>query len=229
MSEDNTLFEAMSVFATITQAAELTSNEVALFHTLLSTWNSARRPTVIEQWARNTRQASGVSERSLPDARNKLIQRGVIFYSKEGNRSVPRYSLNAIFNLPSPFLPTPIPAINDSKRVSKPVVKVQVNRYSYQEEEKEEGKTSAIKRPSMQEFIAYCIPKLKTINDDWTSDRATKASTLKFETYVADKWKDGNGKPIKNWKTKAINSLKFEKPWTYGSEEPSSKNLFKIT
>ena len=37
-----------------------------------------------------------------------------------------------------------------------------------------------------------------------------------FETYVEDGWKDGFGRPIKNWKNKAKNCLTAKKPWNYG-------------
>ena len=78
---------------------------------------------------------------------------------------------------------------------------------------KKEGK---FKPPTESGFIAYAVEKLAEVNSDWDKVRATKAAKLKFETYVSDGWKDGYGKDIKNWKTKAMNSLKHEKPWNYG-------------
>ena len=73
--------------------------------------------------------------------------------------------------------------------------------------------------PQGEEFVSYCVTKLEELNPEWTKGRATKAARLKYETYREAGWKDGNGKAIKNWKTKALNSLKFEKPWSYGTDE----------
>lgn len=35
---------------------------------------------------------------------------------------------------------------------------------------------------------------------------------LKYDSWVVNGWKDGNGKPIKNWKSKALNTLKYINP-----------------
>lgn len=78
------------------------------------------------------------------------------------------------------------------------------------------GKRKTIKRPRVEEVVEYISPKLKEINPDWTDETAKKAIELKFETFVSDGWKDGNGKEIKNWKIKFQNCLKFERPWNYG-------------
>ena len=80
-------------------------------------------------------------------------------------------------------------------------------------------KTSRQAFPEVDEFVNYCVMKLEELNPEWTKGRSTKAARLKYETYREAGWKDGNGKAIKNWKTKALNSLKFEKPWSYGTDE----------
>jgi len=74
-------------------------------------------------------------------------------------------------------------------------------------------------KPSVDEFIKYLTKKLPTINPEWTEERAIRASKSRHETYVSDGWKDGHGKTIKNWKTKAVNAIKHEKPWSYGNAE----------
>ena len=35
---------------------------------------------------------------------------------------------------------------------------------------------------------------------------------LKYDSWVVNGWKDGNGKQIKNWKSKALNTLKYINP-----------------
>jgi hypothetical protein len=88
--------------------------------------------------------------------------------------------------------------------------------------DKEKGKVNgkAVNIPTLDEFCSYLIEKLPSINPEWTKTRATRAATSRYETYIADGWKDGRGNAIKQWKTKAVNAIKFEKPWTYGNEQP---------
>lgn len=81
-------------------------------------------------------------------------------------------------------------------------------------------------RPTEKEFILYLVSKLPAINPDWTTERATRAAKSRYETYVANNWRDGYNKPVKNWKTKAINAIKCEKPWSYGSDDKSTPQSF---
>lgn len=136
---EKTIFDAMEEFANIAQAVAFSSNEIALFYALLQSWNAARRPTVIEQWARTTCHAAGMEEKTLRSTRNKLVQRGVIHFQKSGYRGVPKYSLTALFNLPPPFeddLPVKKAGKSDTKSDTKRAVKVTLKGRSYQEKEK---------------------------------------------------------------------------------------------
>ena len=38
------------------------------------------------------------------------------------------------------------------------------------------------------------------------------ALKAKYEAWVSDKWKDGNGKEIKNWQTKIKNTIPYLRP-----------------
>ena len=82
---------------------------------------------------------------------------------------------------------------------------------------KTKSKTKVFLPPTLDEFVNYCVEKLPTINSEWTSDRSRRAATQRFETYVADNWKDGFGKQVKNWKTKAINSLQHQALYKFGA------------
>lgn len=93
----------MNVFSNITRAATFTTNEIALFYMILQSWNDARRPAVIEQWAETTCHACGMNRKALTEARNKLVQKNILYFDKRGNRGVPRYSLCAIFGMENPF------------------------------------------------------------------------------------------------------------------------------
>lgn len=109
----------MTEFHNIAQAVAFTSHEIALFHALSHSWNVARRPAVIEQWAEITSRNAGLTKDTLASARNKLVQTGVLYFEKSGNRSVPRYSLNALFGLDSPFDTCELQRPSRSKQPSK--------------------------------------------------------------------------------------------------------------
>ena len=102
---DHNLFSAMQAFDALSGAVAFTANEIALFYALLYSWNAARRPAVIQQWADTTCTKCALEKKhAFPDARNGLVQKGVLYYAKNGNRGVPHYSLNALFGLPKPIL-----------------------------------------------------------------------------------------------------------------------------
>lgn len=58
--------------------------------------------------------------------------------------------------------------------------------------------------PSEEEFLEYGLEQVKSPDFEF-SIRA------KYTQWVENKWKDGNGKPIKNWKTKLTNTLPYLK------------------
>lgn len=136
MKEEPDLFEALQAFDAMSQAAVFTSSDCALLFALIRTWNSARRPAVIEQWADTTSRNAGMTNKMLRDSRNRLIQKKVIFYEKDGNRGVPRYSLNALLGLDNPFLLSLRASNGEGIRASKRSVTGQVNGHSYQGKEK---------------------------------------------------------------------------------------------
>lgn len=166
MKEDeNTLFKAMSRFSDIAQAAALTANEVALFYTLLHRWNVARRPAVIEQWAESTQREAGLSSvKVLRETRNKLEQRGVIFVEKRSPRSVPRYSLAALFGEPSPFIVSLRDSITDTKRTLKRTLNGHYNGHSYQEKEKEKHKEKESNEKTVTSALQKALPETTSSN-----------------------------------------------------------------
>lgn len=82
-------------------------------------------------------------------------------------------------------------------------------------------KKKAFVPPSREEFIEHAIKKLPAHNAEWTPDRVRSCANLQFDTYVDQDWHDGNGKKIKSWKTKSINSMIHKKPWSFGSNQQS--------
>jgi len=92
--------------------------------------------------------------------------------------------------------------------------------------EEESSKKKTFQSPNYPEFEAYLIQAMPLVNPEWTPERVSRASKLQYETYEENGWKDGNGKQVKNWKTKAKTALSFKKPWNYGNEDkPKSAGL----
>jgi hypothetical protein len=75
--------------------------------------------------------------------------------------------------------------------------------------------------PTIEEFIAYLKTALPKMNPDWQPEQIQRAATCQFDTYQEQGWKDGNGKPIKIWKTKAKNAMSYKKPWNFGTSSKS--------
>lgn len=63
-----------------------------------------------------------------------------------------------------------------------------------------------VNTPTREEFVQY---GLGILGNDTGYKSPLEA---KFETWMQDGWKDGHGKPIKNWKTKLQNVAPFLKP-----------------
>lgn len=57
--------------------------------------------------------------------------------------------------------------------------------------------------PLWGEFRDYAFEK--------KPDVSSEALNLKYQAWVENEWKDGNGKKIKNWKTKLLNTLPYLK------------------
>jgi hypothetical protein len=55
--------------------------------------------------------------------------------------------------------------------------------------------------PTPLEFKKYALENGKNID--------VHALGLKYKSWEVNGWKDGNNKPIKNWKTKLLNTLKY--------------------
>jgi hypothetical protein len=55
--------------------------------------------------------------------------------------------------------------------------------------------------PIYDEFLNYAIEQKPKVNKSLVK--------LKYDSWVVNDWKDGNGKPIKNWKSKLNNTLPF--------------------
>lgn len=80
------------------------------------------------------------------------------------------------------------------------------------------GEEKATSYPDLPEFESYLLEALPKINPDWTPERIKRAAALQYETFTENRWRDGNGKVVKNWKTKSRNVMIHKKPWSFGSD-----------
>jgi len=53
--------------------------------------------------------------------------------------------------------------------------------------------------PELSEFLAFAIQECSNINQEDVKH--------KYKSWILNEWKDGNDKPIKNWKTKLLNTI----------------------
>jgi hypothetical protein len=55
--------------------------------------------------------------------------------------------------------------------------------------------------PAYDDFLKYAVTKKPKLNPD--------VLKLKYDSWIENDWRDGNDKPIKNWKTKVLNTLPY--------------------
>ena len=76
-------------------------------------------------------------------------------------------------------------------------------------------KVSNIYIPEFSEFLSYAVEKKPNIDKE--------NLRLKYEAWKINDWKNGNSKPIKNWKSTLLNTLPYIKEnqiKQYGTPEP---------
>lgn len=57
--------------------------------------------------------------------------------------------------------------------------------------------------PSEEEFLKFGLEKKPNVDQDQLK--------MKYQSWLENDWKDGNGKPVKNWKAKLLNTLPYLK------------------
>lgn len=71
--------------------------------------------------------------------------------------------------------------------------------------------------PAREEFLSFC----KTLDIDYEALKDTLSA--KYDTFVADNWRNGFGKPITNWKNTIRNVLPHLKPMPKKSAQTIEK------
>jgi len=88
--------------------------------------------------------------------------------------------------------------------------------------------------PPLQEFLEYCKKNLEQNKFIYTEYEYSLKS--KYDTWVANGWKDGHNKQIKDWKGKIRNTIPFLRPiqtlsnksgGKYQNELETARNAFK--
>ena len=104
--------------------------------------------------------------------------------------------------------------------------KVKKSKVNENANEKTEIEVQNDKIPTLETVLFYLQNELKEFNFE-----AFRFSvTAKYESWVANGWKDGNQNPIKNWKTKLKNTMPFMKPINQnnnlqnGTEKPNQSD-----
>lgn len=87
------------------------------------------------------------------------------------------------------------------KPVEKPNPKPSSKPTSNQKKDKRKEKENKVIIPTWSEFLSYALESKKNVNQ--------KNLELKYKSWVANEWKDGNDKEIKNWKTKLLNTIQY--------------------
>ena len=66
---------------------------------------------------------------------------------------------------------------------------------------KKEPKKQEKEIPTFDEFYSYILENDKTVNKD--------SANLKYKSWIENGWKDGNDRPVKNWKSKILNTIQY--------------------
>lgn len=61
--------------------------------------------------------------------------------------------------------------------------------------------------PALDEFLNYCHEVFASLGKNFEDYKLS--AELKYKTWVSDGWVDGNGKIIKNWKSKINNTIPY--------------------
>ncbi len=75
--------------------------------------------------------------------------------------------------------------------------------------------------PSEFEFLNFCSEMFLQNPNLGFFDEFKFSLKSKYESWIENKWRDGNGVEIKNWKTKVKNVVPFLKPTKGKQEEPT--------
>ena len=73
------------------------------------------------------------------------------------------------------------------------------------EQRNKETKKQINNIPSLKEFGEFAMTKNNLFDNKLDKTKIV----IKYESWITNNWKDGNDKPIKNWKSKLLNTLQY--------------------
>lgn len=114
------------------------------------------------------------------------------------------------------------PKANQNVTKSKPNNNVNNNVNENENENENNNVGENTRAPAREEFLSFC----KTLDIDYEALKDTLSA--KYDTFVADNWRNGFGKPITNWKNTIRNVLPHLKPMPKKKAEQTStvKGIF---
>ncbi len=164
----------------------------------------------------------GISTQQLRTSLNKLKSTGELTI-KSTNKGTKITLCN--YDSYQDMQPADQPTNNQQVTNDQPASNHSIRKKERKKERKEEKP-----KPTQDEIIDYLLTKMPEVNPEWTPERIKRAGASMYEDWVDNGWKDGNNKPIVNWKSKAKNTLAYKKPWNFGSTQQqtsSQHNPFK--
>lgn len=100
-----------------------------------------------------------------------------------------------------------------TKPSDKPTLKGDSNQIETETKVKEKETKVNKDIPTYKTFLAYALYQKQTLLEE--------SVKFKYESWIANEWKDGNDKKITNWKSKLLNTIPFlkEKPKEEGGRK----------
>jgi len=160
--------------------------------------------------------------------KTKLSPYRVIAVTPEGDRCKQAYEFNKnydewAFNLSHSKGTPPVPPEGDS---SVPPEGDSSKILPLDENNKEKKKNIKKKKPAPKRKPKFVPPNLKDVQEYFTSNGYTiEAATKFFNYYNAGDWHDQTGKPVKNWKQKAI-AVWFKPENLAGTKQEKKQTAF---
>ena len=102
--------------------------------------------------------------------------------------------------------------MNINQTIKQTIKQTDTNKNDKNEKNEENEKTDI---PAREDFVEY---GLSLVGNNKGYEFTLNA---KFDSWVENKWRDGKGQKIKNWKTKLANTIPYLKPMGTEQRDPS--------
>lgn len=215
--------ELLNHFWQTRRKVRLSSNEADLYYFLMNESNSRMWENPFECTNILICATIGMSEKTLIDVRNRLVQKGLISVEAgQRKKKSPVYTL-LYCNKESKNVSIE-GSITDSKTVSKnPNIIINNNNTKPIIEKEEKEKANRFSPPTMDEVIDYFM-SIKELKPSEAEERANSF----YHFYNSKNWMVGKNK-MSNWKSAATKSLSWENKERKGGNYAKGEQSAKIT